>query len=101
MSGQIFGRGVDAFELRQFVEIVVVERRQRCLEHVVGAGDIDDDAVRVEFVGEKRHRMTKVAPCTLARTENLPAKGMGDHDLVGDFNRVHENSSSCVFIGAG
>ena len=66
------------------------------------ARDIDDDAVRVEFVGEKRHANDEGRPMhPLRGTENLPAKGMGDHDLVGDFNRVHENSSSCVFIGAG
>ena len=54
--GQEFGRGVDALELRQVVEVVVVERHQRLLQHLVGAGDVDDDAVLIELVGEETPR---------------------------------------------
>ena len=56
MLGQKFGRGVDVLELRQLVEILVVERRAaQPSSTVVGARDVDDDAVRVERLGEKGH----------------------------------------------
>src|SRR5437899_11066716 len=50
MLGQEFGGRVDALELRQLVEVAIVERGERFLEHVVGTGDVDDDAMGGEVV---------------------------------------------------
>src|SRR5262249_57161709 len=53
MPGQEFGGGVGTLELRQLVEVAIVERGERFLEQVVGTGEVDDEAVGAEFVGEE------------------------------------------------
>ena len=72
------------------VEIAVVERRERGLEHLVGARDVDDDAVLVERLGQKCDADDEGRTMHfLGRAEHLAAKRMGDHDLVGYFDCVH------------
>ena len=52
---QEFRGGVLALELRQLVEIAVVQRLQHRLEHLVSAPDVDHDAVVVERLRDERH----------------------------------------------
>src|SRR6266568_6160595 len=99
MPGQKFGGGVNALELRQLVELAIVERDERLFEHFVGARDVDDDAMGVEFIGEKGHANDeRRAMHLLRRAENVPVEGVGNHDLVGDFNRVHGFSSASMCV---
>ena len=53
MLGQKFGSGIAALQLRYFVEIAIIQRRQHCLERLMGAADIDNDTVAVERLGGK------------------------------------------------
>src|SRR4029453_8480090 len=76
-------------------EIAIIERCEGLLEHLLCARDVDHDAVRIELFREKCHANDKGRPVhVLSRAEHLAPKRMGNHDLVGDFNRVHEGSQS-------
>ena len=97
--GHEFGGGVDALELRQVVEIAVVERRQRGFERRVRAADIDDDAVSIQLLGHEGgadHEGRAVQ--LLGGTEHLALEGMRDHDLVGNFDCEHRNLSINVLL---
>ena len=66
------------------VEVPVVERLQRRLQHVDGAADVDHDAVGVELLGHERDRDREGrAVQRLRGAEHLAPERMGDHDVVG------------------
>ena len=63
---------------------LIVERSQRRLQHVVGAADVDDDAVLIEPFGQERRAHHEGRAVQFLRgAEHLAAKRMRDHDLVG------------------
>ena len=75
---------------RHVVEILVVERLEHRLQHLVGAADVDHDAVVVERFGDKgRVDHEGRAVQRLRRAEHRAAKRMGDHDVVADFDSEH------------
>src|SRR5664279_2379683 len=87
MLGEKFGGGVGAFEFGKIVEILVVERRQRRLQRVERAADIDHDAVSIELVGDEGRIDDKGrAMQSLRRAEHGTAERMSDHDVVANFN---------------
>src|SRR5262249_58989713 len=91
MFAEELGRGVDALELRYGVEVLILERVEHRLEHLVRTPDIDHDAVLVEPLREKchaHHESRAVQP--LRRPKHRAAERMSDHDLIGDFDGVHE-----------
>ena len=89
-AGEPFGGGVDALELRNLVEVLVVDHLEGRLEHVDGAADIDHDAVGVEFLRHERDRDREGrAMQRLCGAENLALERVSDHDVVGNFNGVH------------
>src|SRR5207344_2498567 len=53
MFGQKFGRGVEAFEFWQLVQISIIQGSQCCLERFMCAADVDHNAVLVERFGVK------------------------------------------------
>ena len=56
----------------------------------MGAGDIDNDAVGIEFLDEKGDADDERGTMQLLRRpEHVAAKRMRDHDLIADFNCVH------------
>jgi hypothetical protein len=77
-------------ELRQVVEIAILERVERSLQLLVRAADVDHDAVAVEAFGQKgcTHHEGRVMQ-RLRGPKNLATEGMRNHDLVGYFNCKH------------
>ena len=62
-------------QVRQIVEIAIVERRQHRLERFVRAPDVDDDAVDVERLGDECRVDDKGrAMQSLRRAEHGPAE---------------------------
>ena len=60
------------------------------LEHVVGAPDVDHDAVLVQPFGDERDRDREGrAVQRLRRAEHGAAERMRDHDVVGYFDGEH------------
>ena len=51
MLGQKFGRRVAALQFRYFIQVAIVERSQHGLQRLMGAADVDDDAIGVERLG--------------------------------------------------
>src|SRR5665213_1862067 len=90
--GEEFGGGVDALELSNLVEVLVVQRLEYFLQHVMGAADVDHNAVGVELVGdERRIDHEGRAMQRLRWAEQGAPKRMGDHDVVADFNDEQGN----------
>jgi len=92
VAGEKFGRGIDALELRQVIEVLVAKRLERGVQHLLGTTDVDNDAVAIKLFSEKGGAHDKSRPVKLLRRpKNLPAKGMRDHDLAGNFNGIHDH----------
>jgi len=101
VPGQELGRGVHTAELRQLIQVLIVELLKHLLEHGMRAGDINDDSMRIEALRQKRDADDKRRTMhVLGGAEDLAAKGVRDHDLVGNFHRIHENAFSSVGLGS-
>ena len=91
--GEELGRRVAAGEGGQGVEVLVVQRAQRCLQRVVRAADVDHDAVLVERLGHEGGIDDEGrAMQLLGGAEHRALERMGDHDVVTDFNGEHGQS---------
>jgi hypothetical protein len=66
------------------------------------AGDVDHNAMRIEGLGQKCHADHGGRTMQFLRwPENLAPEGMGDHYLLGGFDRVHESLSPSVKAFSG
>jgi hypothetical protein len=62
-------------------------------EHLESTPDVDHDAVRIEGVGHEGGRnRERRAMETLGGTENIAPERVCDHDVIGNFDSVHELS---------
>jgi len=87
MLGKKFGSSVLAPEFGHVVEIAIIERCQGHLERLVRAADINDNAVRIERLGEEGRIDDEGRPMQrLCRAKNGTVERMGDHDVVADFD---------------
>ena len=57
-----FGRGVATLELRDFVQIAVVELSEQRLQELRGPADVDDHTIRVELATELVIRESTAPP---------------------------------------
>jgi membrane glycosyltransferase len=87
VSGQKFGCRIMAFELRRFVEVLVVERRKKRLQRLVRATDIDDNPIGAQAIGQEGGVDDEGrAMERLRRAEHFAAERMSDHDVIANFN---------------
>ena len=95
-GGQELGRRVATGEVGNGIEVLVVQRAEDRLQHLVGAADVDHDAVVVERVGDEGGVDDEGrAMQGLRGAEHRAPEGMGDHDVIADFDCEHEASPRC------
>jgi hypothetical protein len=85
-----FGRGVVTLELRDFVQIAVVELSEQRLQELRGPTDVDDHTIRVELGTPELHVDNEggaVKP--LSRAEDFTCETVSDHHVVADRDPEH------------
>src|SRR5438552_8808564 len=88
---------VFTLELRQLIQVLIVEFAEHLRQRSMSAADVDDDSMGIEALREKGYANDKCGAVEyLGGAENCAAKRVCDHVLVGNFHSIHENASSSV-----
>ena len=98
--GEKFGGRVDALELGYLIKVAVVQRLEHHFQDIVGAADIDDDAVTVEvrdhimiahsFRGEVFGPAQALHGATFVVDAAFISKDVDKNNIVIDIGRAHD-----------